>query len=159
KALVPFPETDAQATAVQKLLNGSLQIRGAVPRTGPTDTPGGICLDPPGIISVRIDNVGSGHAWPSGAAFDRRAWLEAIAYRADNSIVFQSGVVPDGMDPEDVADTDTNLLGMWDRVYKDDNTPAQFFWDIARSDPSFLLKPAVTNVIGDPGYDHSLTKT
>jgi hypothetical protein len=156
QALVPFPEADAQRAAIQKLLDSSLTIKGPVPRDGPTKVPGGICIEQPGTISVRIDNIGSGHAWPSGSAFDRRAWLEVIAYRADNSVVFQSGVVPDGMDPEDIGDD--NLLGMWDRVYKADDTEAHFFWEITRNDPSSLLKVATTNDPFDPAYDHSLTK-
>jgi len=156
-ALVPFPEMDAQAAAVQEFLDSSLTIRGPIPRTGPSDAPGGICLDPPGNISVRIDNIGSGHSWPSGAAFDRRAWLEVIAYRTDGSVVFQSGVVPDDMDPEEIGDP--NLLGLWDQVFKPDGSPAHFFWDIARSDPSWLLKGPITNDPNDPAFDHSITKT
>src|SRR5690606_4573425 len=114
--LTPFPEMEAQAEAIKRILDGSLTVKGPTPRTGPTDAYGGICVDPPGTITVRVDNVGSGHSWPSGSGFDRRAWLEVIAYRADDSIVFQSGVVPDGVDPEEIDDP--NLVGFWDRVYK-----------------------------------------
>lgn len=159
QALVPFPEMEAQAAAVQEFLDSSLTIRGVLPREGPTKTPGGICFDPPGTLTVRIDNIGSGHSWPSGSAFDRRAWLEVIAYRADNSIVFQSGVVPDGMDPEDIMDTDPDLVGFWDRVYKPDGSPAHFFWDIASNDPSSLLKAPSSNVFGDPGSDPAIIAT
>ncbi|MDX2092847.1 MAG: multiheme c-type cytochrome [Kofleriaceae bacterium] len=155
QALTPFPEMEAQAEAIKRILDGSLTIKGPVPRTGPTDAPGGICVDPPGTITVRVDNVGSGHSWPSGSAFERRAWLEVIAYRADNSIVFQSGVVPDGMDPEEI--NDPNLFAIWDRIYKADGSPAHFFWDITRNDPSWLLRGPVTTDQNDPNFDHSRT--
>jgi hypothetical protein len=156
QALTPFPETEAQTDAIKRILDGSLTIKGPVNPNDPSKTPGGICVGPEPKITVRISNVGSGHAWPSGSAFDRRAWLEVIAYRADNSIAFQSGVVPDGMDPEDIGDP--NLLGMWDRVYKPDGSPAHFFWDIARSDPQFLV-PGPTTLIMEPELDHVIIKT
>ena len=77
-------------------------------RSARTMRRGGICLDPPdGSSRVRIDSLGVGHMFPSGAAQDRRVWLEVIAYDADNNVVFQSGVVPDGMDPEEIDDRRT----------------------------------------------------
>ena len=73
---------------------------------------------------------------------DRRAWLELIAYDASNNIVFQSGVVPDDKDPEEI--TDAQMWKIWDFVTKDDETPAHFFWDVANEDPSHLIRPPVT---------------
>jgi hypothetical protein len=117
--------------------------------------PGGICLDPPGLLSVRIDSIGTAHGWPSGAAQDRRAWLELTASGASGTIL-QTGMVSDGMDPEQLADP--NLFGLWDRTFKDDGTPAHFFWEVARVD-SKLLRPPVTLDKNSPAFDHSSTVT
>jgi hypothetical protein len=153
QALTPFPEIEAQAAAIQRDLDPSIAIIGPASLTS-TVQRGGICIDPPGTLSVRIDSIGTGHTWPSGAAQDRRAWLEVIAYDINDAIVFQSGVVPDGMDPEQI--NDPNLFGLWDRTFKEDGTPAHFFWDVARVD-SKLLRPPVTLDKNSPDFDHSVT--
>jgi hypothetical protein len=139
-ALTPFPEAEAQLAAVHDILNPSIEIVGPVPLAG--TQPGGICVTPQdgGIITVRVDSISVGHSWPSGAAQDRRTWLELIAYDAGGTPLLQSGVVPVGMDPE-VADP--GVFGFWDRTFKADNTPAHFFWDVDHIDSRLLLAPSV----------------
>jgi len=157
QALSAFPETAAQAAGIKRDLDPAIAVIGPTPLTS-TIQPGGICLDPPGTLTVRIDSIGTAHMWPSGAAQDRRAWLEVIAYStaADDpgAIVFKSGVVPDGMDPEQVVDP--NLFGLWDRTFKDDGKPAHFFWEVATVQ-SKLLRPPVTLDKNSPAFDHSTT--
>jgi Cytochrome c554 and c-prime len=153
QALTPFPEMAAQAAGIQRDLDPAIAIVGPAPLTSNVQ-PGGICLDPPGRLSVRIDSIGTGHTWPSGAAQDRRAWLEVIATDAQGNRVFASGVVPDGKDPEDI--NDPTLFGLWDRTFKDDGSPAHFFWDVARYE-SNLLKPPTTLDKNSPAFDHSTT--
>jgi hypothetical protein len=108
------------------------------------------------VLTVRMDTISTGHMYPSGAAQDRRSWLEVIAYDATNAIVFSSGMVGPTQDPEDLADP--NLNGFWDRTFKSDGSPAHFFWDIATYD-SKLLKPPITLDPNAMGYDHSTTAT
>ncbi|HWU91349.1 MAG TPA: multiheme c-type cytochrome [Kofleriaceae bacterium] len=127
-ALTPFPQQAEQATAVQSILDPSIRLIGPV-ATGTMQPTGGICVLPSGEITVRVDSIGTGHSWPSGAAQDRRAWLEVIAYDDQNNVLFQSGVVPPGMDPEIV---EPGVFGFWDRALKADGTPAHFFWDVDR---------------------------
>ncbi|HEU4733562.1 MAG TPA: multiheme c-type cytochrome, partial [Kofleriaceae bacterium] len=155
QALTPFPETDAQAAGIQRDLDPAIAIVSPAP-LGSNVQPGGICLDPPDTLSVRIDSIGTAHAWPSGAAQDRRAWLEVIAVDKDGNDVFHSGVVPDGIDPEQI--NDDTLLGLWDRAFKDDGTPAHFFWDVATVDSSNLLRPPVTLDKNSPAFDHATVK-
>ena len=158
QALIPFPELAAQAAGIKEILDPAIAIIGPTPLSGPP-SPGGICVEPlnGGQISVRVDSIGTGHSFPSGSAQDRRVWIELVAYRADNSVVFQSGVVPDGVDPEDAGDP--NLFGLWDRTYTDASrtTRAHFFWDVGDID-SQLLKGPTTLVKTDPAFDHSTTK-
>jgi nitrate/TMAO reductase-like tetraheme cytochrome c subunit len=149
QALTAFPETTAQAAAIKRDLDGAIGLIGPIP-LGSTSATGGICVTPVdgGTITVRIDGLGIGHKFPSGAAQDRRVWLELVAFDASNNIVFQSGVVPDGMDPEEIADPKLQIF--WDQVFKADNTPAHFFWEIARNDASQLLHARARSTTSPP---------
>jgi hypothetical protein len=104
-----------------------------------------------GEITVRMDTRNVGHMWPSGAAQDRRAWLEVIAYDVNNVVLFHTGDgIADDQDPEDL--NDPNLFGMWDRTFKDQAMmmPAHFFWEVAVPPQSVLLNPPVTRDPNDP---------
>jgi hypothetical protein len=94
------PNAASEQSAVElALANGALQ--GALCVTAPS---------PGGSIRVILDAVGVGHKWPSGAAQDRRAWTEVIAYLA-GAVIYQSGVVVDGGTPTSVkGDPDLWLL-------------------------------------------------
>jgi hypothetical protein len=165
QALTDFAGIQAQADGVESILKGSINIIGPTP-VDMSQPPGGLCLEPigGGQITVRMDTIQIGHDFPSGASQDRRAWLELIAYDASNNVLFSSGVVPDGMDPEDIHDdwvncknpTGFQCTGFWDRIVKPDGTPAHFFWEVATIDSHFL-KPPVTFLNSDPMFDHSTT--
>ncbi len=58
---------------------------------------------PQAAIRIILDNVSAGHAVPSGSAQDRRLWTEVVAYK-NGSVIYESGVVPDGGSPLDVPD-------------------------------------------------------
>lgn len=164
QALVDFPQRAEQDAALRAFVEGSSKIVGAarVPGTAP---PGGVCVQPDGIF-VRIDGINIGHNFPSGSAFERRVWLEVVAYDAEvgGNVLFSSGVVPDGMDPEDTGDP--SLLGLWDRAKKADGSPAHFQWEVAsiedRRDAlgrlADVLTPATTNIPTEPEFDHSVKK-
>lgn len=80
--LTPWPDQDVLADETQAFLDTSLQsalcVRGS----------GGAAQ-----IQVVLDNVAAGHGFPSGAAQDRRAWLEVRAFSGDD-VIYESGVVP-----------------------------------------------------------------
>jgi hypothetical protein len=162
QALTALPGGDLLAAGIKRDLDPAVAIIG--PTLFATNINyGGICVDPPGVLSVRMDSIGTAHSWPTGAAQDRRAWLEVVAFDAANQVVFHTGTLadgaplPDGMDPEQLADPD--LFGLWDRAVKDDGSPAHMFWDIARIDSqtSKLLRPPVTLDKNSPLFDHSST--
>ena len=97
-ALTDFPGQDILRQGVQASLDTSLQSA--------------LCVkESPGFsnIQVVLDNVGAGHFWPSGAAQDRRAWLEVTA-SAKGQVVYQSGVVPKGESPTQINDPDVWIL-------------------------------------------------
>ena len=163
QAMTPFPFTDVQTAAIQDILEPALTIVGPRPIDN-SNPPGGICLDPSGNLSVRMDTISVGHNFPSGAAQDRRVWLEVIAYDASNTVVFSSGAVGDNQDPEDLADPYLDCVdplnkkcsGFWDRMTKADGTRAHFFWEVT-NETTDLLKPPVTIDTNSPQYDHSTT--
>jgi hypothetical protein len=143
-ALTPFPETEAQRAAIARDLDATL-----LPKLCVTPVAGG-------QIEYTLDNVGAGHMWPSGAAHDRRAWAEVIAYDADGDEVFSSGKVPDGRDPEQIGDP--NLWTLHDQAFDASGNHATFFWEIARIE-THLLPPQVTIDPSDPRFYHAVTRT
>jgi len=160
QALTTFPNQDVMATGIAGILDPSIGIVG--PAAAGTQMPtGGICVDPGngGEITVRMDALTVGHNWPTGASQDRRAWLEVIAYDANNVVQFQSGVVPAGMDPDAAAAADPNMFTTWDRMYKADSTPAEFMWEVDHEDTTHHLKESVTFDPNSALFDHSSTQT
>ena len=156
EAVTAFPNTTEMATAVAGILDPSIGIVGAAAPATQMPT-GGICVDPTngGEITVRMDAVTVGHNWPTGASQDRRAWLEVIAYDGSDNVVFSSGVVAPGTDPDG---SDLSTFTMWDRMFKADNTPAEFMWDVDHEDTTHHLKESVTFDANSPLFDHSSTQ-
>jgi hypothetical protein len=144
-AVTPWPELDAQLESIDYFLR-------------PTITPR-ICVTPAdgGRLDVRLDNVFAGHKFPSGAAHDRRAWVEVHVYDDVGTELFATGVVPDGVDPDPVADPD--LWELREKVYDDAGEEVLHFWEVRQVDDSALLRPAVTRDPNSPLFDHSTTKS
>lgn len=145
-ALSPFPERSAQRQAVQRDLDTAVAAK--------------LCVTPDGaglLAEVTLDNAGAGHSFPSGAAHDRRAWVELSAYNA-SALVFQSGGVTEGQAAVDLLASDPNFWLLRDRVYTASGKDAHMFWEIARLE-SELLPAAVTASPSDPRYFHALRRS
>lgn len=167
QALTPFPQLVEQKAAIERDLAGAIAIKGIKPLGAP-DAPGGICLNPDNTLTVRIDSFNVGHMFPSGAAQDRRMWLQVQAWDASGNLIFERGKVPDGVDPEETSDPTVNCAAsnpadgrtrcaaFYDRTYKADGSVAHFFWEVARYE-SQLIRPAITLDPNSPAYDHSTT--
>ena len=113
-ALIPFPELEAQMTQVQRELDSSVFPELCVyEKDGET------------TVRVTLENLAAGHSWPSGAAMDRRAWVEVIAYDSEDNIVFESGVVEEGQAVSSIDDP--NLWELRDRGLKENGEEAHFF--------------------------------
>jgi hypothetical protein len=121
-ALTDFPGKEIQQRAIECLLNASVVAR--------------ICAEPGGTFEVSLEaNVG--HAWPSGATPDRRAWVQFVAYDADDAVIFQSGVIPDGeVVDEKPGDPgyDPNLWVLRDRIFDERGEEVHMFWEAAPSE-------------------------
>jgi cytochrome c554/c'-like protein len=138
--LTPFDGAAELRTAVQSFLDTSLQsalcVRGAAGAAQ---------------IQVVLDNVAAGHRWPSGAAQDRRAWIEVKAYSGD-SVVYQSGVVPEGTSVTQLEDPDLWLIR--DCLFDERGAEAHMFWE-AQEYESNLLPVQVTFDPSDPAFYRS----
>jgi hypothetical protein len=138
-ALSAFPEADTQKQQIQALLDTTVQTT--------------ICLDPIARkIWVLLDNAGAGHGFPSGAAQDRRAWVEVSATMGDQ-VVYQSGVPAAGQPIESAPDPDLWLLR--DCIYDDATQPVHMFWEAA-SFKTNQIPGSVPPVVSDPS---SFTKS
>jgi hypothetical protein len=108
---------DVQKTAVQSFLGRTFQ--------------GALCVTGANGIRVILDPVNTGHQWPTGSAQDRRAWAEVIAY-SGGSVIYSSGVVPDGMPVVDVDPSkDPDLWLLRDQMFGADGSLVSMFWQAA----------------------------
>ncbi len=122
-ALTEFPARDAQRAAVQRALDTTLLATLCVGGTG---------------ARLTLENVGAGHAFPSGAAQDRRAWVELVAYAGDR-VIFETGVVGEGEPLDPAADPDLWLLG--DRMRDPEGREVHMFWEVATVEGELLPGP------------------
>lgn len=145
QALTDWPEKEGQLAAIARDLDPVLQPR--------------ICveMDPTPQVRIRLDNVSSGHMWPSGASQDRRAWVEWIAYDEAGEVMAQGGVVEPGVPVVSLEGVDDNLWLLRDRTLDADGETTHMFWDVAEIE-SELLPPAVTNDRNDPAFYHAVEK-
>jgi hypothetical protein len=138
---VPFgssSEAGAESARVEQAL-GNGAIQGALCVTGP----------PGGSVRVILDAVGVGHKWPSGAAQDRRAWAEVIAYSA-GAVIYQSGVVADGVAVTTVQG-DPDLWLLRDCMSDAQGHPVNQFWQAAATEGN-ELPPLATFSATDPRF-------
>ncbi len=132
-----FPVTPAhQQATVESALANTLQ--------------GALCVNARGGVRVLLDDVGAGHAWPSGSAQDRRVWAEVVAYK-NGSQFYASGQVqpgtPVGSDPND-----TDLWVLRDQMFDAMNNPVDMFWNAACAAGNELQ--AVSGDRTMPSYTH-----
>lgn len=157
-ALVPFPGQDRQRLLTQQFLDSSLLAE--------------VCVSRDGVLAVTLENA-SGHHWPSGATFDRLAWLEVQAYDA-HGMVFQTldpeasiqlGTIKDSgqtlsPDAPDAAATPETAPGivtlsapsLTETIAKSNGQPAHFFWEAARITSSTALPGVITRDPLSPDY-------
>lgn len=134
-ALTPFPGASRQRELILRELQTTLRVAE-------------LCVSDFGGIVLQLENAAAGHHFPSGAAQDRRVWIELIAY-SGTDIVFESGRVPDGTPVVDFADS--NLWLFRDRTFGRDGEPVHMFWDVARVEREAIPGP-VTGERTDPEF-------
>ena len=148
-ALTAWPDKALQQAAIDRDLAALL-----VPR---------LCVLPVdgGRIDYRLDNVGAGHMFPSGATAGRRVWSELVAYGPGDAVLVSTGPVP-------AADSPVASLHRERSAKRGLDTPAtdaagartEKFWAIrAIEHPGTLLGPAVTTDPNDPRFYHAVERS
>ena len=123
--LIDFPNSAALRSAVEDCQLGALSLSYFT-----------LEVTPPDLFSFQLE-TNAGHNQPSGAAQDRRMWLEFLAYDADGKLLdASSGNIADD-EPEDEHDRDPNhdphLLMFRDRIFDAQAKPVHMFWEAAPS--------------------------
>ena len=136
-ALTPFAQVDAQFAAVEDALDSTVLSQVCVV---PTSTGS--------VVRVTLENVAAGHSWPSGAAQDRRVWVELVA-TANGRRVFSTGSFD--RDTPLTAVNDENMWRLGDRIYGDDGEEVHMFWEAARYTSEQLPGPTERDMTA-PGY-------
>jgi cytochrome c554/c'-like protein len=124
--LTNFPHRDALRSAVEDCQLGLASVSFFT-----------LEVTPPDLFSFQVETK-AGHHQPSGAAQDRRMWLEFLAYDESGALLEQvsSGNIADGEleeKPEDYPSRDPNLLMLRDRIYDARGKPVHMFWQAAMS--------------------------
>jgi len=125
-ALTDFPDVEVQLAAIRCALQNFVLVQ--------------LCPDPSGRITVRIES-NAGHKFPSGAAQDRRAWLELVAYDDADQVFWSTGQIAD----DEIVDKrqgepghDPDLWVMRDRIFDDEGNETHMFWEAASYESSQL---------------------
>lgn len=106
----------------------------------------GLCVRPAGEgngneVVVWLHNEFVGHSFPSGAAQDRRAWVQVSAFDGD-ATVLENGVVGPQESIDAVAALDPTVWVLRDHAFRDDQRPASMFWEITRIESELLVVAA-----------------
>ena len=136
-ALTNFPGMTEQRELVQSSLDTSLFSEIHV-----CDLGGAV------EITLDLENIAAGHSWPSGAAHDRRAWVELIAYQGPE-VVYQTGVLSEG-EPLVYLD-DPDLWRIGDIGMNDSGEEVHMFWEVTQVE-SHLLPAPTTFDPTDPNW-------
>jgi hypothetical protein len=138
-AITDFPEREAQRAAVQRILDTSILTEICViPATGGAD------------VELFLENLAAGHMVPSGAAHDRRVWVEMKAF-ANDTLFWESGVVDEGTAVSDVAAEDPQMWVMRDYGLDADGNETHMFWNIVDVETALLPAPTALDP-NDPEY-------
>ena len=137
-----LPENQTQQSAAQALLDTVVQET--------------LCLNPATRrLQLTLDNAGaSGHSWPSGAAPDRRAWIELTAYQG-GQVIYASGntravgTFPTALPLED-SSPDPDLWLIRDCIFDAAGKPLVLFWQTALLAKSNQLPGLVSQKAMDP---------
>ncbi len=141
-ALTDFPERETQRALVENELATVINPQLCV------------SVDPVAqdtSVTVDIENLAAGHSFPSGAAADRRVWVEVIAYEGEQ-IVYESGRIAPGepaKGPDAAVDPDRWLLG--DTHFDERGDVTHFFWEVDDYSTDLLPGPTARDP-NDPAY-------
>ncbi len=133
-----FPDPATQQATIESTLSTTLQ--------------GALCVNIRGGVRVILDDVGAAHDWPSGAAQDRRAWVEVVASKGGTPF-YSSGTVPAGT-PVGQEPNDPDLWLLRDQMFDATGNPVDNFWQAACATGDELLPIYSTDPTDPKNYTH-----
>jgi len=124
--LVDFPHSDAMRSAVEDCQLGNASVSFFK-----------LEVTPPNLFTFAIE-TSAGHNQPSGAAQDRRMWLEFLAYDDDGNLIEEASsgnIADDEIEEKPVDDPkhDPHLLMFRDRIFDARGKPVHMFWEAEKS--------------------------
>jgi hypothetical protein len=144
-ALTDFPNAE-EAPALE-----AAQLEGMETQRKPSVCLG-LCVNPADgggtDIDVWLHNEAAGHFWPSGAAQDRRAWVELEAFDGDVAVLTTGKVATDAS-VDVAAAADPTMWVFRDYAYGADGQPAKMFWEITSIESNLLPVAADAGLIYD----------
>ncbi len=84
-----------------------------------------------GEFELYLENVSAGHRFPSGAALDRRLWVEVTAYDSAGEELFASGRVAPGQPAVEAQNDDETMWLFRDTAYDVAGEETHLFWNIS----------------------------
>lgn len=140
-AITDFPEREAQRELVQTELDRTVEATVCVAD-----------VQEQRLVQVWLENIGAGHSFPSGAAADRRVWVEVIAYQGDEE-VWSSGVVEEGQPVTELDDP--NLWLFRDTLLDENGQETHDFWEAVDYRTNLLRAPVFRDFCanGLPRFD------
>lgn len=147
-AITEFPQREAQRAAVQAELNTTVLPELCVYDKG----------DEGADVLVSLENIAAGHSFPSGAAHDRRVWVQLQAWVGD-SLIYETGNLEEGRPLVELEAEDPDLWRFGDRAFKPDGTTAHMFWDVDRVESNLLRAPAARSPLEPGWFDNHETRT
>jgi hypothetical protein len=122
-ALTDFPHRDAMRAAVEECaLRNSIQFFSFEPNTSSV-----------GSFTATLE-TSAGHNQPSGAAQDRRMWLEVVAYDDKDQVIYESGKLADDESETSLEDGPNPVWTMHEKIYDAEGKQVHMFWEAAPSD-------------------------
>ena len=141
-ALTAFPEREDQRAAVQEFLDDTLAAT--------------LCVEPPEgsstTVVVSLDNVASGHFFPSGATSDRRVWVEVEAFEGDQRIWASGDVGLTESVKDYLARAPEAPWTLYSTLLTAQGEPTHKFWEAADIDYGGLLEVHTTLDTSSPDY-------
>jgi hypothetical protein len=125
-ALTEFPNKAAMRSAIEDCQLGIVSIAFFT-----------LDVTPPNVFTFKVE-TNAGHNQPSGAAQDRRMWLEIQAFDADGKLIPEasSGMIADQeLEDKHAADPrhDPRLWMFRDRIFNERGEERHMFWEAAPS--------------------------
>lgn len=129
---------ELHAAAVQRALDSSISAT--------------LCVRPASAgaeILLSLENVAAGHGFPSGAAKNRRVWVELVATAGGEELI-RSGTFA----PDQAVTGSPDLAALHELAWDASGSPTSMLWDVADYESRALPAPSTLDP-RDPAFDHS----